>query len=205
MGNGVLSYRRTSLLSRESLIRQGTMRYLLTLLVILLCVGAGGCSLGRHDFLQQAASKAIPIPDDGSDRKLDIHAHFQESNVTLTFTTAQSPEQVLQWYRDTLVARGWQLASEADSGVISAPAPNVGDRFLAQRRAVTRQRLWMHASKSYDAADVTKVRIQFESIGTLEDIEGILILPIDLPLAFFDDSLPGVCWYFFWLPLKDAI
>ena len=91
------------------------MRYLLALLVILLCVGAGGCSLGRHVFLQGTAKEAVPVPDDGSDQELDIHAHFQESNVTLNFTTARTPEQVLQWYRDTLAARGWQLASESDS------------------------------------------------------------------------------------------
>jgi hypothetical protein len=183
------------------------MRFIVLLLLVMFSSATVGCSLGRHDFLQRTAQQAIPLPDDGTNRKLDIHAHFQASNVTLTYETAKAPEQILQWYRDTLVAQGWQLASGSDADQWSAPRPNVSDRLLAQRHAVTRQRLWIAFDTRYDSGNAvtTAVRIQFESIGMLENIENILIFPIDAPLGFLDDSFPGVCWYFFWLPLKLAL
>ena len=184
------------------------MRLFLLLLLAMLCFGSVGCSLGRYDFLQRTAKQAIPLPDDGTNQTFDVHPNFQESNVTLTFETIKSSEQVLQWYRDALVAKGWQLTSESESDESSAPAPSVSDRLLAQRRAVTRQRVWIGFDSSYDSANsilTTTVRVQFESIGTLEDIEKILVVPIDLPVRYLDDSFPGVCWYFFWLPLKESL
>jgi hypothetical protein len=180
------------------------MRLFTITVLSLLITFSAGCSLGRQSFLNQTAKQSLPIPEGATGSKLEIDPDFEKSSVTLNFTTTNSPEQTLQWYRDTLAARGWQLASEWSSDQPTAPPPYVSDRFLAQRHADTRQRLWIDLSNSdsYQSSGITTVRVQFESIGPLEDVERALMMVIDAPGAFFDDSLPGVCWYYFWAPFK---
>jgi hypothetical protein len=148
--------------------------------------------------LQKATQ--LPLPEGAKVHNLHIDPFFENPTGSMEIMTPMPPDQVLAWYRQTLTKQGWNLTD--DRNITGGWYAFVADR--RRGHSLKKLRLRTLATGDRTPPDGTLLKIELESAGPLEQVEQSVMHLIDLPLGVLDDSVPGVCWWAAWMPLKLA-